>query len=137
MEGALFGGRYRAASARLDGVADPVAQIALTAGVARAIYESESAELGLMRGASAFSPALRKLEQTFEDLRFSMQKKRIERLYSEAKPRRGLPMAKARRLFWMYTSRDVYRMLVHEAAWTPDEYEAWLSQTLVDALVAR
>ena len=82
MQGSLFGERYRAASARLDGVADPVEQIALTAGVARAIYESESAELGLMRGASAFSRALRKLEQTFEDMRFSMQKERIERLYA-------------------------------------------------------
>jgi hypothetical protein len=46
-------------------------------------------------------------------------------------------MAKARRLLWMYTSRDVYRMLVQDAGFTPDEYEAWLSQTLVDALVAR
>jgi hypothetical protein len=66
-----------------------------------------------------------------------MQQERIKRLYAEAKARPGLPMARARRLLWMYTSRDVYRMLVHEAGWTPDEYEAWLSQTLVDALVAR
>jgi AcrR family transcriptional regulator len=137
MEGALFGGRYQAASARLDGVSDPVEQIALTAAVARAIYEGESAELGLMRGASAFSPALRKLERTFEDMRFSMQHERIERLYAEGRARPGLPLVKARRLLWMYTSRDVYRMLVQEAGWTPDEYETWLAQTLVDALVAR
>jgi hypothetical protein len=41
----------------------------------------------------------------------------------------------ARRLMWMYTSRDVYRMLVQESGWTPDRYEAWLSQTLLDTLV--
>ena len=40
--------------------------IALTAHVARAIYEGENSELGLLRGASAFSPALRKLEPEFE-----------------------------------------------------------------------
>jgi len=137
MQAALFGGRYQSASARLDEVSDPVEQIAATAAVARAIYESEAAELGLMRGASAFSPALRKLEQTFEDMRLSMQRVRIERLYGDAKAKPGLPKAKARRLLWMYTSRDVYRMLVQEAGWTPDEYEAWLAQTLVDALVAR
>ena len=90
-----------------------------------------------MRGASAFSPALRKLEQRFEDMRFSMQEERIQRLYAGGRARSGLPLAKARRLLWMYTSRDVYRMLVHEAGWTPDEYEAWLAQTLVDALVGR
>jgi hypothetical protein len=35
----------------------------------------------------------------------------------------------------MYTSRDVYRMLVHAGGWTPDRYESWLSETLVSALV--
>jgi hypothetical protein len=58
--------------AKLDGVTDPVALVALSAEVARAIYESERAALGLMR-ASAFFPALRKAEQEFEDLRYSMQ----------------------------------------------------------------
>ena len=63
MSGALFGDSYQKAVARLAGVSDPVELIAMTAGVARAIYESETAELGLIRRASAFSPALRKLEQ--------------------------------------------------------------------------
>lgn len=41
----------------------------------------------------------------------------------------------ARRILWMYTSCDVYRMLVREGGWTPDQYQAWLSDTLVKALV--
>jgi hypothetical protein len=32
-------------------------------------------------------------------------------------------------------SRDVYRMLVIEGRWTPDRYQQWLSQTLVEALL--
>jgi AcrR family transcriptional regulator len=63
MSAALFGQRFQVTQAKLEGVTDPVRLIVLTAHVARAIYEGESAELGLMRGASAFSPALRKLEQ--------------------------------------------------------------------------
>ncbi len=136
MEGALFGERYQAAAARLAGIADPVQQIAMSSAIARAIYESEGAELGLMRGASAFSPALRKLERTFEDTRFALQEERLNRLYAEGKAKKNLPIEKARRLLWMYTSRDIYRMLVQEAGWTPDQYEAWLSQTLVATLVA-
>ncbi len=136
MEAAMFGGRYQAAAARLEGVSDPVEQIAMTACVARAIYESESSELGLIRGGSAFSPTLRKLEQKFEETRFRLQEARMKRLYAAGKAKPGLPIEKARRVLWMYTSRDVYRMLVHEAGWTPDEYETWLSQTLLDALVA-
>jgi len=80
MSAALFGSRFQEAQAKLAGVTDPVRLVTLTAHVARAIYEAESSELGLMRGASAFSPALRKLEQEFEKLRFEMQEERIRNL---------------------------------------------------------
>lgn len=135
MKRALFGPTFEAARAKLDDVSDPVRLIELSAHVARAIYESESAELGLMRGASAFSPALRKLEQEFEDIRLEMQEERVERLFAEGKQRSDLSLEDARRILWMYTSRDVYRMLVHEGGWTPDRYQEWLSETLVHALV--
>lgn len=137
MEAALFGQRYRVASARLDEISDPVEQIAMTAAVARAIYESESAELGLVRGASAFSPALRKIEQRFEATRFAMQEARVRNLYEKGKAKVGLPLEKARRLLWMYTGRDAYRLLVQEGGWSADEYEEWLAETLVGALVER
>jgi AcrR family transcriptional regulator len=136
MSGALFGDSYQKAIERLAGVSDPVELIAMTAGVARAIYESETAELGLIRGASAFSPALRKLEQEFESTRLARQEERLVLLYAQSKARKGLALAEARHLLWMYTSRDVYRMLVHDSGWSPEQYERWLSQTLVEALVA-
>ena len=136
MGGALFGDRYQKAVAELADVSDPVQLIAMTAVVARVVYESETAELGLIRGASAFSPALRKLERELESTRLERQQERLVLLYAQAKAKEGLPLAEARHLLWMYTSRDVYRMLVHESGWTPDRYERWLSHTLVEALVA-
>lgn len=135
MQEAMFGDGYRAVIARLDEVDDVVQQIAMTASISRAIYESETAELGLMRGASAFSPALRKMEQKFEATRLAMQEARLERLYAERKAKKGLAFKTAQRLLWMYTSRDIYRMLVQEGAWTPEQYEAWLSATLITTLV--
>jgi hypothetical protein len=136
MSAALFGQRFLAATTELEGVTDPVRLMALTAHVARAIYEGESSELGLMRGASAFSPAVRKLEQEFEKIRFEMQKERVRLLFAQSKEAKGLGFDEARRILWMYTSRDVYRMLVHESGWTPDRYQEWLSDTLVNALVS-
>jgi AcrR family transcriptional regulator len=136
MRGALFGERFQAARAKLEGVTDPVRLIELSAQVARAIYEGESAELGLMRGASAFSPALRKMEQEFEKLRYEMQEDRVKSLFAQSRQARGLSLDDARRILWMYTSREIYRMLVNEAGWTPDRYQEWLSRTLLDALVA-
>ena len=117
-------------------VTDPVRLIALSAHVGRAIYDGESADLGLLRGSSAFSPALRKLEQEFEKIRFEMQEERVRRLFDQGRQRPGLVFDEARRILWMYTSREVYRMLVRESGWSPDRYQEWLSQTLLEALVA-
>lgn len=135
MRDAIFGPRFQEAQARFKGETDPVKLVALSAHVSRAIYEGESSELGLMRGASAFSPALRKMEQEFENIRFEMQEERIKLLFAEGKQRKALKLDDARRILWMYTSRDVYRMLVHEGGWTADQYQQWLSDTLVNALV--
>jgi AcrR family transcriptional regulator len=135
MQGVLFGPEFLAARARLVGVTDPVELVALSAHVARAIYEGESSALGLLRGASAFSPALRKAEQEFEDLRYAMQEERLRLLFASSKARKGLEFEEARRILWMYTSRDIYRMLVTESGWTPDAYQRWLEETLRTALV--
>lgn len=134
MEAALFGDRFAAAAKHVEGEEDPVRAIALTAHVSRAIYDGERAELGIIRGASAFSAALRKQEQRFEDIRYSMQEARIDRLFAAGRQHEGLTRDEARRVMWMYTSRDVWRLLVEEGGWTPDRYQSWLSETLVATL---
>jgi AcrR family transcriptional regulator len=135
MDTVLFGPAFQVAAARLAEVTDPVQLIALTAQIARAIYDAERSALGLVRGASAFSPALRKAEEEFEARRYEMQEARVRLLYAQSKGMPGLPLEKARQVLWMYTSRDVYRMLVQESGWSPAEYEAWLAETLVNTLV--
>jgi AcrR family transcriptional regulator len=131
---AIFGPRFQEAQKKLVGVSDPVERIALTAEIARAIYEGESAELSLLIQASAFSPELRRTQQLFEDLRRQMQRDRIDALYQSGRARKGLDRSAAGSILWMLTSRDVYRKLVHEGGWSPDRFEAWLKQTLVEAL---
>lgn len=135
LKAALFGPLYRVALERLAGEKDAARLIELTAVVARSIYEGESTELGLLRGASAFSPALRRTEQEFETMRFDMQEERVRLLFTQRKARKDLSFEEARRILWMYSSREIYRMLVQESGWTPDRYQAWLSKTLVATLV--
>ena len=135
MEQSLFGGGFQSAQQLLSGISDPVEMIALTSHVARAIYSSESSDLGLLRSASGFSPALRKIEQEFEQTRYEMQKERLQRLFAAGRARKDISFDEARRIMCMYTSREVYRMLVTEGGWTSDRYQEWLSQTLVAALV--
>jgi AcrR family transcriptional regulator len=135
MKASLFGAGFRKAQTLLDGIADPVARVAKTALVARAIYESESAELGGLRGVSAFSPALKQLEEEFETVRYDMQRDRLEALAASGRMKRGLATEDARRIMWLYTGREVYRMLVEVAGWSADKYQRWLETTLVEALV--
>lgn len=134
MERSLFGDAYLSAQTLLTGVTDPVRLVELTAHVARAIYESESRDLGLLRHASGFSADLRKIELEFENTRYAMQEDRLALLFAEGKASQGLAFEEARRLMWMYTSRDIYRMLVVDGGWSGDRYQDWLSQTLLETL---
>lgn len=135
MEAAMFSDGFEVARRRLEGVTDPVEMVSLTAAISRSVYEGESRDLGLLRGASGFSPALRKLEEAFEHMRLEMQQVRIELLFEQGMAKPGLSLEEARRIMWMYTSREIYRMLVQEAGWTADRYQGWLGETLLSALV--
>jgi hypothetical protein len=106
----------------------------MTAQVARAIYEGESAELSLLIKSSAFSPELRKTQQSFEALRRKMQQERIDALFAAGRAKKGLTKEAAATLLWMFTSREVYHKLVHESAWTPERFQAWLELTLIETL---
>lgn len=99
-----------------------------------AIYEGESADLSLLMKASAFSSELRKTQQAFETLRRDMQRARIDALFKAGRARRGLNKRTASGVLWMRTGREVYHKLVHESGWTPDQFQDWLEQTLIETL---
>jgi len=134
MHDAIFGPRFQEAQNRLASVADPVQQLVLSAHVARAIYEAESADLSLLMKASAFSPELRKTQQSFEAIRKEMQRTRIDALFRSGRARKGLDKDTASSVLWMFTGREVYHKLVHESGWSPDRFQAWLEQTLLTTL---
>ncbi len=84
---------------------------------------------------SGFSPAFRKIDEEFERTRYRMQRERLHRLFDAGRARKGIGFDEARPILWMYTSREIYRMLVIEGGWTPDRSQEWLWQTLITALV--
>jgi len=134
MHDAIFGPRFKKAQGKLEGVSDPVRRVAMSAHVARAVYEGESAELSLLMKSAAFSPELRKASQSFEALRREMQRERIKDRFSTKHAKEGLTKESAATLLWMFTSREVYHKLVHESGWSPDAFQDWLEQTLLETL---
>jgi len=137
MSRAIFNADYERIAEGLRGVQDPVEALRMTAAVARSIYEGEAREIAVLRGVSAFSKDLKKLEREFENKRYELQGQRLSSLFDSGAQRAGLSLEKARDLMWMLTSRDVYRMLVIESRWLPADYEKWLAESLVRELTGR
>ena len=111
MEQSLFGSRFQEAQKLLAGATDPVKLVELTSRVSRAIYESESviwASFGMPRD---FRP---RCESWSRSSRRNVTTCRKNACVCSSRPdvaRKGLSLDEARRIMWMYTSRDVYRML--------------------------
>ena len=114
---------------------DPESRLRFSARVARQIRGAQSAAFDLMRGAGVVAPELAKLGRQRERLRYDQEEGTITFLRESGKLRPDLTHKAARDLFWMLTGGDVYRMLVTERRWSPQQYEDWLADTLVSSLL--
>jgi AcrR family transcriptional regulator len=132
-----FGADYDHAVRRALTASDPETRLRLAAPIARQIHDAQSATFDLLRGAGVVAPKLAKLEQQRESLRYERLETMIISLSDAGRLRPELDHATARDIFWMLTGRDVYRMLVRERGWSSQEYQDWLSDSLVSALLTR
>jgi AcrR family transcriptional regulator len=135
LDEATFGADYEDAVREALSAREPEIRLRLAAGIARRIHDAQSATFDLLRGARVVAPQLAKLEQQRESLRYERQERMIVSL-REAGRLRPVP-GTARDIFWMFTGRDVYRMLVRERGWPPQKYQDWLADTLVDSLLTQ
>jgi AcrR family transcriptional regulator len=136
IQGTFFGANYASVAQRTKETDDPLELLRITASISRVIFDTERNEIGLMRGTSAFSPELKKIETRFERIRFDLQEERARLLVRKFAIARKLGLARVRDIMWMYTGRDIYRMLVLERGWSSDEYEEWLAQTLIQVFTS-
>jgi AcrR family transcriptional regulator len=132
---ALFSDAYQALVARALGITEPRERLRAAAAIARQVYDSERSQIGLLRGAAIVSPELTALERETEAIRFERQESTIQLLRDSKALRAGMSYERARDIFWTLTGRDIYRMLVIEKKWSSDEYESWLGNLLVLALL--
>jgi hypothetical protein len=135
VERSFFGVRYAEIARQAEKARDPEEILRITASISRVILDTEREEIGLMRGVSALSPELKAIETELEAIRFTLQEARAKLLVKSVPAARRLGLARVRDILWMYTGRDVYRMLVLERGWSSDEYESWLAETLIKELM--
>lgn len=113
----------------------PKARLAISAKIARQMYDAESAQMNLFRSAAMLAPEFKELEKEREMRRYHRQEITIQAMVQENSLAKALSPAKARDILWAFTGRDLYRMLVIEQRWTSEEYEDWLAQLLIHNLM--
>lgn len=135
LDQSTFGAGYEAAVEKALSATDPEKRLRFAAGIARQIHDAQSATFDLLRGAGVVAPELAKLEEQRESLRYERQEAMIVSLREAGRLRPELDHATARDIFWTFTGRDVYRMLVRERGWSSEKYQGWLADSLVRALL--
>jgi AcrR family transcriptional regulator len=114
---------------------DPAQRLALVAQITRQAYEPLVNELELLRTAGAVAPELADLARQIEARRRQNQTRLITFLQEQDRVRRDLSFEEAVDVLWALTSYGLYRMLVVEQGWTPERYETWLGQALIEQLL--
>lgn len=135
LDQSTFGGDYEELVRKALSASDAETSLRFAARIARRIHEAQSSTFDLLRGAGMVAPELAELEQQRESLRFERQEVMITHLRDTRRLRPGLGYRAARDIFWMFTGRDVYRMLVRERGWPPQKYQNWLADTLLRSLL--
>ena len=134
IERTFFGEAYASVADQIKTTNDPLELLAITAEISRVIFDTEKAEIGLIRGASLFSAELKRVEADLEATRRDLQEPRAKLLVKTFPAARNLGLQKVRDIMWMLTGRDIYRMCVMERGWSSDAYQAWLTKTLIQSL---
>ena len=115
----------------------PRKRLEITASIARQLYDAEKTQLSFLQGASILDPVFKGLEIERERRRHQRQKETVESMANEKVFTDNLSLSKIRDVLWAFTGRDLYRMLVVERGWSSDEYEKWLADLLIQALLSK
>lgn len=107
---------------------DAERRIAMFASATRRQWETGAATLHIYTGAAAADPeAAAELQEAL-----SGRRRNVGGWLEQSAPwfRPDLTVDRIRAIYLALTLPEVYRELVEEAGWTPDEYESWLKETL-------
>ena len=126
--------RPRSRAIRAEG--DPRRYLALYAGIVAEIGGRAAAIYEAVRGAAGADPAARALWLEHQAQRRVGGANVVGDLLGKASLRAGLEPEAAADIVWVLNDPGLYRLLVQERGWTPEQFEAWLADTLQRQLLA-
>ena len=116
---------------------DPCRQLILIAASLRHIHERTTDIFEIVRGAATAEPEIAALRRSLNAQRLEDKRLLAQSLENKQALRPGLTVAHATDLLWALGSADVYRMLVVDRGWSPEQYEQWLASSLVHSLLGQ
>jgi AcrR family transcriptional regulator len=124
----------RDAFRELLAAADANTLLDLHADLATAVHGRSWDVLEIARGAASSDPAIAEIYEQRPLARRKNQRAVAKRLAELGALPRGTGVDAAADLLWLYTSHEIYRMLVIERRWSPDRYRAWLRDAVAGIL---
>ena len=113
---------------------DPERRLEMVANATRRQWETGGAVVAVYQGAAAADrEAAAELEEALRGRRAALDRV-VEGMEETLRPDLGVDRAAA--ILRTLCRAEVYRELVDESGWTPDEYEAWLIEALKDQLLS-
>ena len=113
---------------------DPERRLEMVAHATRRQWETGGAVVAVYQGAAAADrEAAAELREALRGRRAALD--RVVEGMEEAALRPELSVDRAAAILRALCRAEVYRELVEESGWSPDEYEAWLFKTLTEQLL--
>lgn len=125
----------RAAWQEVERERDPRKQLALFAHVHREICDREGAIFAQLDAAAGADPEAAEWLAEQERLRYEIQARVARSLRRRKQLSRGLTIQKAADAIWTLASERTYLALVRDRGWNADDYERWLHEQLIAALL--
>lgn len=113
---------------------DPDTLLDRLAAVAESVHRRSWDVLEIVRGAATSDPAIAGLYEQRLRARHRNQRAIAVRLDELDALPAGVSIDTAADLLWLYTSTDIYRMLVIERRWSPERYRGWFRSTVAATL---
>jgi AcrR family transcriptional regulator len=105
---------------------DPIRQLQIGARMIRQLNERSWLVADIVRSAHGKDENLAEIWATWQQRHLDAVRRGIEALHERGALRAGLELDAAIDTFYALLGTDVYRALVRERAWSPQQYEEWL-----------
>lgn len=107
---------------------DPVRKLRLNARNSRNVKTRVGALLNVIRAGAAVDADVATLWGRIETEFHANQRAVVETLSATRSLRRGLGVDRATDILWALNHPDMWRLLVVEQGWTPEQYERWFRE---------